>query len=68
MRRRVDWPLMFGLCAWNAEKDWTGTLAGMDGFKRGKGSRGLCEDEASSSVLRGKGRSIVLHDPDPEPV
>lgn len=58
---------MFGLCAWNAEKDWTGRFAGMDGFKRGEGSRGSCEvskGEASSFVFRDGGKSIVPHDLD----
>lgn len=51
---------MFRLCAWNAEKDWMGTLAGTDGFKRGEGSRGSGE----GFRFRDKGRSIVAHDLD----
>ena len=39
LRRTGDGPLTCGVCAWNAEKDWTGMFAGMDGFKRGEGSR-----------------------------
>lgn len=45
--------LTVGVWVWNAEKDWTGTLAGIDGFKRGEGSRGS-EVGRWGFILRGR--------------
>lgn len=63
LRRTGDGPGIFGLWGWNAEKDWTERWAGIDGFKRGDGSRGSVveEVEASRLVFRDSGRSISPH-------
>lgn len=53
---------MFGLYGWNAGRDWTGTLVGTEGFRRGDGSRwSSLEGEAPSFVFRDSGRSIIPH-------
>lgn len=63
LRRTGEGPFTCRVFAWKAEKDWTGILAGMDGFKRGEGSRGSEEEEeeASDLIFREMGRSIVSH-------
>lgn len=61
LRRTGEGPFTCGVLAWNAEKDWMGMLAGMDGFNRGEGSRGSEEEETSGVIFRDMGRSIVSH-------
>ena len=50
-RRTGEGLLMFGLCGWNVERDWRETLAGIEGFKRGDGSRGSVVEEGERSRL-----------------